>query len=247
LCDVEYREISAPPSLTGHLVCLWTGRQSLEPGAEVNPVVPDGCVDIVWVAGKSPIVAGPDTGPAPVKLDPGAVLAAARFHPGCAPALLGMAASDLRDLRIPLEDVWGMACSRELVESNVCDSAGMLERLVDALEKRLHIARPLDPAVRVVVSWASRPEPFGFHELSRRVGVSERQLRRRVEDHIGYGPTMLRRVLRFQRLLGLVSRPRPLAHLALEAGYADQAHMTREVGRLAGTTPRRLMGETFNR
>jgi AraC-like DNA-binding protein len=50
---------------------------------------------------------------------------------------------------------------------------------------------------------------------------------------------MLQRVLRFRRLQAL---PRaPLVELALDAGYADQAHMTAEVSELAGISPVRFL------
>jgi len=49
---------------------------------------------------------------------------------------------------------------------------------------------------------------------------------------------MLARVLRFRRLREL--DPAPLVDLALDAGYADQAHMTAEVTRLAGISPVRF-------
>lgn len=54
----------------------------------------------------------------------------------------------------------------------------------------------------------------------------------------GYGFKTLDRVLRFQRFLRLAahSPKSALAELAVRAGYADQAHMTREVQRMSGAT-----------
>ena len=77
--------------------------------------------------------------------------------------------------------------------------------------------------------------------LGAQLGVSERQLRRRFADAVGYGPKTLARVLRFQRFLALAATGDDLARLALGAGYADQAHLTRETRRLAGRTPRELL------
>ena len=71
------------------------------------------------------------------------------------------------------------------------------------------------------------------------LGVSARQLQRRVTDAVGYGPKTLARVLRFRRLQALPAGP--LVELALEAGYADQAHMTAEVTELAGISPVRFL------
>lgn len=47
--------------------------------------------------------------------------------------------------------------------------------------------------------------------------------------------------------LALVDRAKgyELADLASEAGYADQAHLTRECQRLAGKTPRALLDEFY--
>ncbi len=81
------------------------------------------------------------------------------------------------------------------------------------------------------------------------LGLSARQLQRRVADAVGYGPKMLARVLRFRRLQALAAppvtgrypAPATLVDLALDAGYADQAHMTAEVTRLAGLSPVRFL------
>jgi AraC-like DNA-binding protein len=54
-------------------------------------------------------------------------------------------------------------------------------------------------------------------------------------------------VLRFQRLLSFAAsgrRSESLAALAVDAGYADQAHMTREVRRFADHVPSALLGST---
>jgi AraC-like DNA-binding protein len=64
-------------------------------------------------------------------------------------------------------------------------------------------------------------------------------LQRLVNAAAGYGPKLLARVLRFRRLQALA--PAPLVELALEAGYADQAHMTAEVRLLAGLSPVRFL------
>jgi AraC-like DNA-binding protein len=73
-------------------------------------------------------------------------------------------------------------------------------------------------------------------------------LRRRCQDAVGYGPKTLQRVLRFRRFVAQIDaaagNPRAgagdLATIAARAGYADQAHLTRECRRLAGLTPAAL-------
>jgi transcriptional regulator GlxA family with amidase domain len=108
--------------------------------------------------------------------------------------------------------------------------------------RRSALAAP-DPLVCAAVA-ALGAGPVRVAELARRAWISERQLQRRFHAHVGYGPRTLHRVLRFQRTLhGLGRAPAAegaLAQLAAETGYADQAHLTREVRTLSGLTPARL-------
>jgi AraC-like DNA-binding protein len=78
--------------------------------------------------------------------------------------------------------------------------------------------------------------------LARQLSSSPRQLHRLCTKTIGYGPKLLQRVLRVQRALILAQDDDNgrLAAVAAGAGYADQAHMTREIRGLCGTTPGRL-------
>src|SRR5256885_10995005 len=83
----------------------------------------------------------------------------------------------------------------------------------------------------------------GVSELARSLGLGERQLLRRFNRAVGYGPRTLARVARFQRFLALAEADpaADLAWLAADAGYADQPHLTRECRRLSGRTPRELI------
>jgi AraC-like DNA-binding protein len=82
-------------------------------------------------------------------------------------------------------------------------------------------------------------------DVAEDVGLSVRQLRRRCHAAAGYGPKTLQRVLRFQRFVRMLDaaapgRPPGLASAAARAGYADQAHLTRECAALSGLTPAAL-------
>ncbi|WP_026411432.1 DUF6597 domain-containing transcriptional factor [Actinomadura oligospora] len=256
-----YRE-EAVPAGSG-LTCSW--RQAVPVDAErfVQRVVPDGCVDLIWWSRDAELlVAGPDTGPMPTRMEPGEVLVGVRFAPGRAAPVLGVPADALRDARVPLSELWGEEAVRlgELVARSVAStpeapdvpapprSPGALvvpdagrgtDVLVAAvLERR---AGPVDPmvapAVRGLASGAS------VRDVADAVGLSERQLRRRALAAFGYGPKVLQRVLRFQRALGAARAGVPAAEAAVDAGYADQAHMAHEVRELAGVPLGTLLGE----
>jgi AraC-like DNA-binding protein len=79
------------------------------------------------------------------------------------------------------------------------------------------------------------------------VGLTPRHLHRRCLHAFGYGPKTLARVLRFDRALGLARAGDPLATVAARSGYADQAHLAREVRAFAGLPIGALLAESARR
>ncbi len=253
-----YREWRPPPMLARHVACTWAGRMG--PGGEtyVRQVLPDGCVDILW-DGADLVVAGPDTGPVGVIARPDGFYVGIRFRPGLAPTVLGRPASDLLDLRVAAVDVLGRDRAERLADRLVSErtrtrpeSGESLRTLVVELEEAivdwLPQSAPPDPLVEATVAALGRRRgPTGAAAsvagLADDLGVSERQLLRRCQAAVGYGPKTLDRVLRFRRFLALAeARPHAgLARLAVDAGYADQPHLNRETARLAAATPATLL------
>jgi AraC-like DNA-binding protein len=223
------RELAPPPGLEEQVACVWIGD-----GSAVH-VLPDACVDVVWTKGQL-MVAGPATGPDLAPATPGQGRCGVRFRVGAAGAALGLPASELLDEIVPVEEIWGAGGRR------LADRVALAERPVDALVAGVYERIPGggDDLVREAVL-RLRAGEHRVERLARATAVSERQLRRRFERGVGYGPRTLRRVLRFQRFLGLAGGGGSLARLAADAGYADQAHLARDCRRLAGTTPAALV------
>jgi AraC-like DNA-binding protein len=110
---------------------------------------------------------------------------------------------------------------------------------------RLAVAGAPDRAVLRACSLLGDPAAR-TGDIAAEIGLSERQLRRRCEAAVGYGPKTLQRVLRFRRFVSLVDAsaaggPGDLARAAAVCGYADQPHLTRETVRLAGLPPAALV------
>lgn len=214
---------------------VWTHRGA--PHGE-GRVLPDGCMDLLWWDGAL-VVAGPDTRAhvhSPRNLSR---ITGLRFAPGTGPAVFGLPAYELRDQRVPLDELWPERAVRSLEERvAAAPSPGSALELVarDRLPQR-STARPLPSAV---VELLARGR--GVADVARSVGLSERQLHRRCLDAFGYGPKTLARVLRLQRALTMADRAVPLAEVAAASGYADQAHLSREFRALTGVPPKRLLG-----
>jgi AraC-like DNA-binding protein len=235
----DYRELAPPPELAAHVLCVWRLVADESPAERI---LPDGSLDLVHVEGGPLLVAGPDTSPASARREPGAVTVGVRFRTGVAPAVLGIAAEELRDRRVPLTDVWTRTDLSDRV-TDATSASARLTLLLDAVARRLPDAPAPD---RLVLAAARRLHADPAHriaDLAAELALSERQLRRRFHVAVGYGPKVLARVLRLQRLLALAPRHDGLASLALAAGYADQAHMTAECTRLSGLPPAALLSE----
>ncbi|MFF4785955.1 helix-turn-helix domain-containing protein [Streptomyces griseorubiginosus] len=205
---------------------LWTGD-----GA--GRVLPDGCMDLLWNEGRL-LVAGPDTR-AYVTAGAPSTWVGLRFHPGSAPAFLGVPAHELRDRRVELADLWPASEVRRL-GSRVVASADPATALEDiALER----AAPADPVLRALVASLGAGRPVGA--TADELGLGARQLHRRSLVAFGYGPKTLARILRLQRALALARAGVPYAETAVRCGFADQAHLARDVRELTGVPLTRLL------
>ncbi len=231
-----YREWAPPSALRPAVSCLWT---SVVASGSTTLVLPDACADLIWQRGAGAFIAGPDTGPAPAVLPDGTVLVGVRLRPGAGGPALGIPLTELRDQRVALLDVLP-----ELAKQLPGDlSPGAAVDRLSAMIARLAAAGPPDTlvshAARVLAGSRDRTD-----ELARELGVSERHFRRRCLDAVGYGPKTLHRILRFRRFLSRVDAAGgriDLSRIAVELGYADQAHLTRESVRLAGLPPAALV------
>ncbi|MFI7383875.1 helix-turn-helix domain-containing protein [Streptomyces sp. NPDC049813] len=209
---------------------LWT--RSAARAAPGRPVLPDGCMDLIWSEGRL-FVAGPDTRAHAVAAGAGGRFTGIRFAPGTAPACLGVPAHELRDARVDLADLWPGADARRLTEriDAAADPAAELER---AAARLMSAAGPPDPLLARVV--AALDAGRSVTDTAAAVGLDPRVLHRRSLAAFGYGPKTLARVLRLQRALALARAGVPFAQTAVRAGYTDQAHLARDVRALTGTT-----------
>lgn len=220
-----YREWAPDPAIAGRVTCLWTSTAT---SAGTKLVLPDGSVDLIW-GPDGPRVAGPDTGPQPVRMSPGDRYVGIRFRPGAVGEVFGVPVEALRDLRVPLAELG-------VLPGLTADT------MQEALAVRLRATPAPDPAAPAIAAALGAGKSVA--EVAWDLGLGERQLHRRSLRAFGYGPKVLQRVIRFQRALRLARRGIAPAEVAAASGYADQAHLANEVRRLAGVPLGRLLGRT---
>jgi AraC-like DNA-binding protein len=227
---VSYRE--RPTAVPG--VVLW--ERTVERGSPRTRILPDGCLDVIW-DGRRLFVAGPDSTARWHEEGRTARYVGIRCSGGRGPALLGVPADEMRDRTLDLSDVSDERQIRALTERTATDPVPSLEAwLVDRAA-----SWRLDPVGPRVVEWAGAGAAVS--KMAGLLGLTTRQLHRRCLSAFGYGPRHLTRVLRLSRALEAARESRSLARVSALSGYADQAHLCREVRDLVGTTPALLLGE----
>jgi AraC-like DNA-binding protein len=106
-----------------------------------------------------------------------------------------------------------------------------------------HVVRPeLAEAWRLLAQSRGR---MAVEEVAARVGWSRRHLAARFSNEYGVGPKQAGRLIRFSHARALVRAGRSLGDTAYAAGFADQAHLTRDWRALAGQTPTETIAEVF--
>lgn len=250
----SYVERPPVPELAGVVRTVWIQRT--DAAAYVQRHLPTGGVEIHFPIGGPPQLVGPLTGPEIEVIPAHTTIVGVRFRPGTAPPLPAVL-DDLVDQRLGLADLWGRAVERlvEAMAAAVTPERALLLLQAHLLREFRGTART-DPlvgeAVRALMPW----HPVNIDALAGHLALSASQLRRRCLQAVGMSPKVLQRTLRFQGFLALAQAgvtasgrrgADGTAGLAIDAGYADQAHLSRECLRLTGRTPRQLLGGDLDR
>jgi AraC-like DNA-binding protein len=247
----SYRERLPVPPLAGHVSSVWIQHVAADGPAYEHRTVPNGAAEISFALGNDAVtVVGPRRRPAVERLAPGSTVVGIRFRPGVTPSILGPPTSELVDQQVEIDRLWGRAATslaERLAETRSPEKAAQLLEL--EVSRRSADAIDADPLVTAAIGRLQPWRPDDVATWTDGLYISTRQLRRRFVAAMGFGPKALQRILRFQGFLAL-SQARhgsrtSLARLATLAGYADQAHLTRESSVLTGLTPRTFLEEMW--
>ena len=136
----------------------------------------------------------------------------------------------------------------ELLNATIEDNGqSPFDPIIGALDAWIEHLRPrLDVGATAALDDAlSAPAPDrGVAALAAAVGVVPRTLQRHFRNRTGLAPKRYAAVRRFNGALRQVALGhRSLAHIASDAGYSDQAHLTTDLGRHAGLSPGRFRAQ----
>ena len=254
----HYREIDPPAALAGTVRCLWRLRAPAAGQTPAEPILPDGCVEMVLNLGdpfaRHPADAAPYRQPrrlltgqltTAIAVAPtGSVdLWGIRFEPWAAAGFLGVSGNELRDRMLTIDDA-SPTLGRSLASVFDAPPADRAALIVSGLSRHMRIARSTDPALASLVARiVARGELISVRALAREAGLGSRRLQVLFAERVGMSPKMLMRIARLQRALRFAREHPSLSWsaVAIEAGYYDQPHLNHDCRAIAGCTPSTLI------
>lgn len=247
-----------PPPLAATVKTIWMARGTKAEFAAPDPIVPDGCVELVFNLGDPftdaatgedqprDLLAGQMTGPVVAEPTGAVDLIGVRFRSSRAGAAL----------RIPMWELRDRLVAASSVLPRVNDIADVLRETPAAI--RLAVLAPalaeafapfadrgLSAVEHALAIIEARRGDVAVDAIARRIGVSRRHLERRFQDEVGLGVKDMARIVRLHAALACLDREptESGAAIAARCGYSDQAHLVRECRAFTGRTPSRFAAD----
>ena len=145
---------------------------------------------------------------------------------------------DLVDTRVDLETIWGSEATKLTDRLRSMTVPGhMFDEFDATLLRRLDISRHVDHHVVAAEEAIRLGVPVG--QVPALLQTDRRRLARSFTETIGFGLKSYSRLVRFREAVSRLREPSntSVSMIAASLGYADQAHLTREVKEFSGVTP----------
>jgi AraC-like DNA-binding protein len=252
---VRYREFRPPEALRRHVRCLW--HLALDSGSgHAETIYPDGCCELIahrkapmqayslqtgWRQQEPCLFAGQQRSAIRLAAEEDAECIGVRLQPAASAGPLKMSLADLRDRIVDLSGRDAAFAGRFFVAATRADVEASVAAICALLEANVPVWR-IDARIEDAVRTLEASEGSGLIGLlATASGMSERSFQGTFKQEVGLSAKEFARILRLQATIRMLDDGgRSMADLAAERGFADQAHATREVRRVTGTTPARL-------
>ena len=258
---MKYRESKPSLPFAGYIKCFWSIEHEAVGQAPPEPVLPDGCPEIVFnLADRferlhtngevetqaAAIVSGQIRSRILIRPAGAVNLFGVRFQPAGAYAFFGVPLNELTDRVDSLFDVIRL----HTLDQTIRDAETFEDRtsIFEAEMLRLLSHRSLaDPiAIAATQMIAASSGQISVTRLTEHFGVTERKLERLFNKSVGVSPKLFSRIVRFRNVVRQIEAADSpdLLDTALEFGYYDQSHMIRDFNEFAGTSPLNYFDET---
>lgn len=236
------------PELAPLVRRYWMPVWSLPPGATSVQRVLQYPVCLVVVAPDYALLVGPNSGLSIQELSGTGWALGTMLQPAAGLALVGGPVEQLTDRAVPLPDEALATAIRDAIGDDP-DDTDRQQEAVTAVERSLARLLPVDEEgllVNAIVEYVEGdPDVRRVGQVCEKFAITERTLQRLMARRIGLSPKWLIQRRRLHEAAErLVDRDRPdLARVAVELGYADQAHFGRDFRAVTGLTPGEFANE----
>lgn len=253
---MDYQTYLPQEELAAFIKCYWTLSAPASDTEEMQRIVPDGCMEMIFHAGDlyrqylpdatsiiQPryFVFGQITKPLEIAATGETKIFAVRFHPeGCLP-FISVPVREMDNKAVSMEYLFGT--EGKLLGEAVSGTANVMQQI--SLVENFLLQQIIKPEISdrvAALSVQTLLELKGqltVDELAGQLQVHRRQLERKFASAIGLSPKQLAKIIRLQATLKMMNERRfeHLTELAYENGYFDQAHFIKDFKEFTGVTP----------
>ena len=253
--SLKYQEFEAPEQLRRHVRCAW--HLELKAGSgHIETVYPDGCCELIahrktpmhalsaetgWRRQERCVFAAQQRSAVQLAARSDVDCIGVRLQPAASAVLMKTSLADLRDHMIDLASLdakfamrFAAAATQVAVGTSIADVWDLLEYHFLPLQ--------IDERIENAVSQLEACDGHGpVAPIVAASGMSQRSFQSKFKEKVGLTAKEFARILRLQATIRtLDDEVSSMAQLAVDRGFSDQAHATREVRRVTGTTPTQL-------
>jgi len=255
---LQYQEFIPSPSLRRFIKCYWLLHDETGVPSEFERIIPDGSPELIIHLGLpfeeriNGVVKQQETSFlygqlfSSIEICPSIRprVAGIKFHPYGLPGFTSIPQTELVGKRNSIKEVFPFLPLEEWLDK--LNSEGNTETLFSAIDQMMLFLMikqrnfPEDKIEKLKLAVSILQTSNGLlkiDELTRSLNMSRRELERKFNRYVGLSPKQLARIFRLQFALQSESKSDLLTHLALEAGYYDQAHFIRDFSSMVDQTP----------
>jgi AraC-like DNA-binding protein len=235
MTKIEIHKHLPSPQLSTIIDAYWSIKNVSDKTVNI-PIVPDGCMDIIYKNGELVLVGVMDEGIV-VPAHPQDYSFGIRFKPAMLPVLLGVSSHEFTNKILPLQEVSSHLYDQLNFKAE--SQTQKVQKLNAIFEEAFQAVSPNTTVHQAVDNIFTCKGDIAIDTVANALHVSKRQLQRLFLTHVGVSPKKFATIIRFFYMFKTLIKTGTddLAQKAYELGYCDQAHFNKEFKKFSNFTP----------